>query len=128
MTTPSIVLLLALTSTLAAQTTKLAHFHHIHLNATDPAAAAAFYPNHFGHLHLLSEDPVAAGEWYIEHFGAVTRRKPPYPRDERFYKGFQVAPLMSLMMDNVNIIIFPAGYARKAWPELWENRKSFEST
>ena len=214
--------------TLAAQPAPAAHFHHIHLNSTDPAAAAAFYPKHFdceerqyqggpavwaqkswllfnkveqpppfeitsavwhfgwgaenmpaeyqrqldmgttfqtpltdisdlantkgfyyayvygpdhvlielntanhhrfGHLHLLSDDPVGAGEWYIEHFGAVSRRKPPYPREERFYKGFQVAPMMSMLMDNVSILIYPVGYARKAWPDLWANRKSFDST
>src|SRR5205085_1619807 len=30
-----------------AQNQQLAHFHHIHPNSTDPAAAAAFYPKHF---------------------------------------------------------------------------------
>lgn len=84
--------------------------------------------HHFGHLHLFSEDPIAAGEWYIQNFGAASFRKPPYSREPRFYKGFQVAPSMSLMMDNVNIIIFPIDHARKTFPEPWEGRSTFEST
>ncbi len=68
--------------------------------------------HHFGHLHLFSDDPVAAGEWYIQNFGATTGRKPPYSREPRFYKGVQVGPSMSLLMDNVNIIIFPSGYLK----------------
>ena len=197
---------------MAAQPTIPAHFHHVHLNSTDPAAAVEFYSKHFdcekaeyqakpavwaqrswllfqkvdkappsdvlstiwhigwgaedmpatyrkqlelgatfqtpltdisdlamspgfyyayvdgpdhvlielntarhhrfGHLHLFSDDPVAAGEWYIQHFGATTSRKPPYSREPRFYKGVLVGPSMSLMMDNVNIIIFPSGYLK----------------
>src|ERR1700730_15528450 len=44
---PYVAVLVASTLTLAAQDSQLAHFHHIHLNSTDPAAAAAFYPKHF---------------------------------------------------------------------------------
>jgi catechol 2,3-dioxygenase-like lactoylglutathione lyase family enzyme len=84
--------------------------------------------HHFGHLHLFSADPVAAGEFYINNFGATTFRKPPYPREARFYKGFQVAPSMSLMMDNVNIIIYPMEHARQTFPELWKGRNQFAST
>jgi len=154
-----------------------AHFHHIHLNATDPAAAIQFYtgkfdcekgkfageidavrtqdisdlagkppgsfffayvdgPDHalielntashhrFGHVHLLSEDPVAAGEWYKKHFGLTGY----IGRQPRVYRGVHVEPLASLVMDNVNIIIFPVEYARDATPDLWKDRKTFEST
>src|SRR5579871_590022 len=84
--------------------------------------------HHFGHIHMLSKDPVAAGEWYMKEFG-MTRRGSGVPlREPRFYKGFQIGPGMSLMMDNVNFIIFPMEYARKQWPELWKDRNDFEST
>ncbi len=32
---------------LSAQNAPLAHFHHVHLNSTDPKAALEFYPRHF---------------------------------------------------------------------------------
>ncbi len=81
--------------------------------------------HHFGHLHLFSEDPVAAGEWYVNNFGA---RLGSRSRELRFYKGYQVGPASSVMMDNVNIIIFPMEHARQAFPELWKDRRTFEST
>jgi catechol 2,3-dioxygenase-like lactoylglutathione lyase family enzyme len=84
--------------------------------------------HHFGHLHLFSADPVAAGEWFIDNFGATTFRKPPYPREPRFYKGFQVAPSMSVTMDNVNIIIFPMEHAKQTFPDIWKGRDRFVST
>ena len=81
--------------------------------------------HHFGHVHLLSEDPVAAGQWYKKYFGI-----PGYigPRTARVYRGVHVEPVASLTMDNVNIIIFPVGYARDAMPNLWKDRKGFEPT
>src|ERR1017187_6892531 len=42
-----ILILLALITTAAAQEPPKAHFHHIHLNATDPAAAIDFYTRKF---------------------------------------------------------------------------------
>ena len=84
--------------------------------------------HHFGHIHLLSKDPVAAGEWYIKEFGLVRRGAGPPSREPRFYHGFQIGPGMSLMMDNVNFIIFPMEYAKTQWPELWKRRTDFEST
>lgn len=84
--------------------------------------------HHFGHIHLLSKDPIAAGEWYIKEFGLVRRGAGPPSREPRFYRGFQIGPSMSLMMDNVNFIIFPMGYAKTQWPELWKDRTDFEST
>jgi catechol 2,3-dioxygenase-like lactoylglutathione lyase family enzyme len=83
--------------------------------------------NHnFGHLHLLSEDAVSAGEWYRKHFGAAWKSGKPPAREPRFIRDVQVGPNASLMMDNVNIIIFPIEYARQTMPE-WKGRTAFES-
>jgi len=77
--------------------------------------------NHqFGHLHLFSEDPVAAGEWYSKHFGIPRRGTAPVSSEPRFYRDFQIGPSASLMMDNVNIIIYPIQYSRKAYAEHWK--------
>ena len=84
--------------------------------------------HHFGHIHLLSKDPVAAGEWYMKEFGLTRRGRGTPSREPHFYREFQIGPSMSLMMDNVNIIIFPMTYARKQWPELWKDRTDFDST
>lgn len=78
--------------------------------------------NHqFGHLHLFSEDPVAAGAWYSKHFGILRRGTSPASREPRFYRDFQIGPSASLMMDNVNIIIYPIQYSRKAYADHWKN-------
>jgi len=75
--------------------------------------------NHqFGHLHLFSEDPIAAGEWYTTHFGIP--RRGPATREPRFYRGFPIGPSASLMLDNVNIIIYPIQYSRKAYADQWK--------
>ena len=84
--------------------------------------------HHFGHIHLLSKDPVAAGEWYVKEFGLVRRGTSPPSREPRFYRGLQIGPSASLMMDNVNFIIFPMEYAKTQWPELWKDRGDFDST
>jgi catechol 2,3-dioxygenase-like lactoylglutathione lyase family enzyme len=84
--------------------------------------------HHLGHVHLLSADPVTAGEWYMKYFGAVRRGKEPPSRGPSFYKGYQVGPSVSLMSDNINIIIFPKEFAPAAYPGPWKNRTSFDST
>jgi catechol 2,3-dioxygenase-like lactoylglutathione lyase family enzyme len=84
--------------------------------------------HHFGHIHLLSKNPIAAGEWYMKEFGLIRRGAGTPSREPRFYHGFQIGPAMSLMMDNVNFIIFPMEYAKTQWPELWKDRTDFEST
>src|SRR5713226_4255734 len=86
--------------------------------------------HHFGHLHLFSEDPVSAGLWYTKYFGAVGRGNPASPpsREKRLYKGFQVGPSMSLMMDNVNIIIFPLELSKQSYPDQWKNGQTLTST
>ncbi len=79
----------------------------------------------FGHIHLLSQDPIAAGQWYKKHFGLAGYIGPP---TARIYRGVHVEPVASLNIDNVNIIIFPVEYARDAMPNLWKDRRDFEST
>ena len=102
------------------------NFFFAYVAGPDKALIELNTANHhnFGHLHLLSEDPVAAGEWYIKYFGAA-RRGQGFTREPRFIREFQVAPSASLMMDNVNIIIFPVQYARQAWKELWKDKTGF---
>ena len=82
----------------------------------------------FGHIHLLSKDPIAAGDWYMKEFGLSRRGRGTPSPEPHFYRGYQIGPSMSLMMDNVNIIIFPMEYARKEWPDLWKDRTDLEST
>jgi catechol 2,3-dioxygenase-like lactoylglutathione lyase family enzyme len=79
----------------------------------------------FGHLHMFSEDPVAAGEWYTKYFGAVRRGG---SRETRIYRDVPIGPSASLVMDNVNMIIYPIAYSRKAYPEHWKNQKEMSST
>jgi len=67
----------------------------------------------FGHVHLLSADPIGAGLWWAKHFGVAWPSPGRTPsRDPRFYKGFQVAPSVSFVMDGVNVIIFPLEYLK----------------
>ena len=79
----------------------------------------------FGHMHFLSDDPIAAGQWYAGHFGIRVRKG---SGDKRYYEGFQVGPASSFLIDNVNFIIYPAGYMEKQWPENWPRHKAFEPT
>ncbi len=84
--------------------------------------------NHnFGHVHLLSNDPIAASEWYSKEFGLVRRGGPP-SREVRYRKGRQTAPAVSMTMDDVNVIIYPVGNAKAAFPEAWEGRDDLESS
>jgi len=84
--------------------------------------------HHFGHLHLFSADPVSAGEWYIKHLGAARRGTGPVSREARIYRDVQIGPSLSLTMDNVNIIIFPIEYSKKAYADQWKNQTSIAST
>ena len=104
-------------------------FFYAYVDGPDHQLIELNTANHhnFGHIHLLSKDPIAAGEWYIKEFGLVRRGGSP-SRQPRTYRGYQIGPSMSLMMDNVNIIIFPWQYAQKEWPDLWKDRTEFEST
>ena len=84
--------------------------------------------HHFGHLHLFSADPIAAGEWYAKYFGARSRSTRAPSREPRMYRGVQIGPSASLMMDNVNIIIYPVEYTRKSYADQWKGKTELEST
>ncbi len=84
--------------------------------------------HHFGHLHLFSDDPVSTGEWYIKYFNARNRSNRPPSREPRYYEGFQVGPAMSLMSDQVNIIIYPWQLAKQSYPEQWKDRTALTSS
>ncbi len=105
-------------------------FYYAYVEGPDRALIELNTANHhrLGHLHLFSDDPIAAGEWYMKHLGAQRRGTRPPSREPRFYRGFQVGPSMSLVMDNVNIIIFPIEYAKQAYAEHWQGRTMFSST
>ncbi len=108
-----------------------AGFYYAYIDGPDHALielnTAAYH--RFGHLHLLSADPAAAADWYSKHFGVRRMLQGGAPSHRpRFYRGVQVGPSESLMMDNVNIIIFPVEYARTAMAKDWEGRAGFEST
>ena len=109
---------------------KLANFNEFYYAYVDgpnhaPIELNTAQHHRFGHMHLLSDDPVAAGQWYAEHFALKVRKG---SSDKRYYEGFQVGPASSFMVDNVNFIIYPAGYMEKQWPEHWAKHKEFEPT
>lgn len=103
-------------------------FYYAYVESPDKALIELNTANHhrFGHLHLFSADPIAAGEWYVKHFGAKGRI--PTSRTPRMYRGFQIGPSVSLTVDNVNIIIFPAEYLKAAEPARWKDKVELEST
>lgn len=105
-------------------------FFYAYVESPDKALIEINTAGHhrFGHLHLFSADPVAAGEWYMKYFGAQRRSTTPPSREPRFYRGYQIGPAMSLTMDNVNIIIYPVEYTKKAYPEHWKGKTEIEST
>jgi catechol 2,3-dioxygenase-like lactoylglutathione lyase family enzyme len=82
--------------------------------------------NHrFGHLHLFSADPLAAAEWYARYFGLQVRSSSP---TIRMYRDHQIGPSASLMIDNVNIIIYPVEYSKKAYADHWKGQTTLVST
>jgi catechol 2,3-dioxygenase-like lactoylglutathione lyase family enzyme len=97
-------------------------FFYAYVETPDHGLIELNTTNHhqFGHLHLFSEDPVAAGEWYTKHFGIQRRGTRPPSREPRFYREVQIGPSVSLMMDNVNIIIYPIQYSKKAYADHWK--------
>jgi catechol 2,3-dioxygenase-like lactoylglutathione lyase family enzyme len=105
-------------------------FYYAYVDGPEHALIELNTANHhrFGHLHLFSEDPIAAGNWYMKYLGAKRRSTAPPSREPRFHHGLQVGPSMSLMLDNVNIIIFPVQYSRKAYPEHWKGQTEMVST
>jgi catechol 2,3-dioxygenase-like lactoylglutathione lyase family enzyme len=83
---------------------------------------------HFQHLHLLSADPIAAAEWYIKEFGLQRRSPAPPSAEVRYRCGRQTAPSVGLIMDGMNIIIYPVGNAQAAFPDAWKGREGIESS
>lgn len=106
--------------------TKMGVFFYAYVLGPDNALIELNTANNhrFGHIHLLSADPVAAGAWYEKHFGVKSRSNPQV----HIYKGVQIAPSASFLMDNVNFIIYPMQYATSAHMPGWENRTAFEPT
>jgi catechol 2,3-dioxygenase-like lactoylglutathione lyase family enzyme len=102
-------------------------FYYAYVDGPDHELIELNTANHhrFGHLHLLSLDPIAAGRWYNAHLGVPIRLE---QTDKRIYEGYPVAPASFLQADNVSIIIYPAEYARTAFPAEWRERKDFEPT
>jgi catechol 2,3-dioxygenase-like lactoylglutathione lyase family enzyme len=100
-------------------------FYYAYVQSPDNALIELNTASHhrFGHLHLFSEDPVSAGEWYMKYFGATRRGNATTPpsRAPRFYRDHQIGPSMSLMLDNVNIIIYPIQYSKKAYASHWKS-------
>ncbi len=87
--------------------------------------------NNFGHLHMFSADPVAAGDWYIKMFGVRGRLSTPQTnRAPRMNKTgeIQVGPSASINFDNVNMIIYPVEYAKKAYAADWAGVTELQST
>jgi catechol 2,3-dioxygenase-like lactoylglutathione lyase family enzyme len=103
-------------------------FYYAYVESPDKGLIELNTANHhrFGHIHLFSADPVAAGEWYVKNFGA--RGRIPTSRTPRMYRGYQIGPSVSLMVDNVNIIIFPAEYLKTDYPDRWKGKVELEST
>ena len=103
-------------------------FYYAYVQSPDNALIELNTANHhrFGHLHLFSADPIAAGQWYMKYFGAKGRVSAS--REPRIYRGVQIGPSASLMSDNVNIIIFPVEYTKKAYAEQWKGKTELEST
>lgn len=94
-------------------------FYYAYVEGPDHALIELNTASHhrFGHLHLFSEDPVAAGEWYARNFGLIRRS---VQKEARFREGVPYAPSVSLVMDNVNILIYPIQYSRKVYPDHWK--------
>src|SRR5262249_60274602 len=81
-----------------------------------------------GQRHVSGAPRFAAGECDTKYCGAKRRGTRPPSREPRFYRTYQIGPSMSLTMDNVNIIIYPVEYTKKAYPEQWKGKTELEST
>jgi catechol 2,3-dioxygenase-like lactoylglutathione lyase family enzyme len=117
-------------SDIGGNTGATGRFFYAYVQSPDNALIELNTASHhrFGHLHLFSADPVAAGEWYMKYFGARRPGNRPLSREPRFYRGFQIGPSVSLIIDNVNLIIYPVEYPKKAYPDHWKGKTELEST
>ena len=104
-------------------------FWFAYVDGPDHALIELNTANHhnFGHIHMTSDDPIAAGEWYMKEFGMIRRGHGPPSREPYFHNGIQIAPAMSLVMDNVNFIIYPTGLVKGVFPKAWEGRTKYAS-
>jgi len=100
-------------------------FFYAYVDGPDHALIELNTASHhrFGHIHMFSEDPVSTGEWYMKYFGATRRGNPTTPpsREPRVYLGVPVGPSMSLIIDNVNMIIYPIGYSKTKYASHWKS-------
>lgn len=105
-------------------------FYYAYVLGPDKALIELNTANHhvFGHLHLFSADPVTAAAWYMTTFGATRRSPRPLTREPRFYRGVQIGPSASLMISQVNLIIYPFEYARKAYAADWRDQAGLAPT
>ncbi|MFY9555203.1 MAG: VOC family protein [Blastocatellia bacterium] len=117
-------------SDISGATGATGRFYYAYVEGPDHALIELNTAGHhrFGHLHLFSEDPVSAGEWYMKYLGATRRGTGPPSREPRFYRDVQIGPAMSLTMDNVNIIIYPIQYSKKAYAAHWKNGQTAMSS
>jgi catechol 2,3-dioxygenase-like lactoylglutathione lyase family enzyme len=117
-------------SDIGGNTGATGRFFYAYVQSPDNALIELNTASHhrFGHLHLFSADQVAAGEWYMKYFGARRPGNRPLSREPRFYRGFQIGPSVSLIIDNVNLIIYPVEYPKKAYPDHWKGKTELEST
>ena len=65
-----------------------------------------------------------------KHFGIrlSPNLKNPNARKPRMYREVQIGPSASFNVDNVNVIIFPVEYPKKAYANQWKDRTTFAST
>ncbi len=105
-------------------------FHYAYVEGPDKSLIELNTAGHhrFGHIHIFSADPVAAAEFYQKYFGAKRPGTRPLSREPRMYRDVQIGPSASLMIDNVNLIIYPIEYPKKVYADQWKGRTEFEST
>jgi catechol 2,3-dioxygenase-like lactoylglutathione lyase family enzyme/predicted enzyme related to lactoylglutathione lyase len=117
-------------SDIGGNTGATGRFYYAYVQSPDNALIELNTASHhrFGHLHLFSADPLAAGDWYAKYLGAKRRTNTRPSGEPRFYRGHQIGPSVSLVSDNVNIIIYPVEYAKKAYGDHWKGRTEIEST
>ena len=84
-------------------------FYYAYVDGPDHALIELNTARHhnFGHLHVFSNDPHAAADWYQKYLHVKPRKSAP---QQRMYRNVQVGPSATFNIDNVNVIIYPAGY------------------
>jgi catechol 2,3-dioxygenase-like lactoylglutathione lyase family enzyme len=115
-------------SDIGGQTGARDRFFYAYVLGPEGALIELNTANHhrFGHLHLFARDPIATGEWYMKTFGLRGRVSPS--REPRIYRDVQIGPSASVNMDNVNIIIYPIEYPKKAYADHWKGKTEFDPT